>query len=794
MSRATASGAFSGIRVLDLSTRLAGAWAGRLFAGYGAQVLLVEPPTGHPLQLEPPFHDGQSLVHAYANDGKEVVVDADGSTARLLAEGVDLLITTTTNLDPLQEILRALPEQAVHLSVTPHGLTGPLAHLPGTQLTHCARTGWANVNSFQQEPPLQLPLRQVDFTAGIAAFNAAAAACFRALSGGPGTQADVSELEAAASLSAPWAILGLFFDSPRTQWGPGGPTYRTRSGPLWTSRDGLINFGFAEWARWQEAMAIFGLNEIGEDDALQPVRGRQGKNLKPVVEALADATRKLGKWELFHKLAGELHCIAGAVQSTSELLDNEHLEARDFLTEIAVGGSKGRAPAAPARLTGSPWRPAAPSASTSASTSPAGQQKRSAPGKDRSLPLKGVRVLSFTQAWSGTFGTEILSLLGADVVQIEGRQRPDVWRGNGAPVPKGLLNPALAQSPLNTNGMYNSVNLNKRAITLDMRSAEGRDLFWQLVPRFDVLCENFSPKVMGNWGITLETLQAQRPDIIFASLSGYGQTGPLARYPANGNTIEPMSGLSSLNGYPGDPGKNTSGLVPDPISGYYFAGAILAALAHRQRTGEGQRIDLSMMEAVAVQLGVNVLETSLTADAAGPAGNRHPRLAPHGYFLSGDGLWVAVAVEDEQQWRRLAELLKIEDARFATMAGRKAEEAALDQIINAWCQFRSAAEIESNLRGAGVCVATVANFLEVYRKPAECFTGRDYLVPVTHPESGTHAMPTLPWRYRNETAEAIRYSPRIGEHSREVLQKELGISDSDYADLEARGITGAPES
>ena len=126
--------------------------------------------------------------------------------------------------------------------------------------------------------------------------------------------------------------------------------------------------------------------------------------------------------------------------------------------------------------------------------------------------------------------------------------------------------------------------------------------------------------------------------------------------------------------------------------------------------------------------------------------------------------------------------------------GMTVSEAALDEIIGAWCQSRTAAEIEALLREAGVCVATVAYFLEIYRTPAECFTGRDYLVPVTHPESGTHGMPTLPWRYPNEPAGEIRYSPCFGEHSWEVLQKELGISDSVYADLEARGITGIPAS
>ena len=136
------------------------------------------------------------------------------------------------------------------------------------------------------------------------------------------------------------------------------------------------------------------------------------------------------------------------------------------------------------------------------------------------LPLQGIRVLAFTQAWAGTFATQLLGLLGADVVQIESCKRPDVWRGAGAPVPPAVRNPDIEQNPLNNNGMYNTVNLNKRAITLDMANPRGRDMFWRMVPQFDVVADNFSPHVMGNWGVTMETLREHRKDIIFASVSG----------------------------------------------------------------------------------------------------------------------------------------------------------------------------------------------------------------------------------------------------------------------------------
>jgi crotonobetainyl-CoA:carnitine CoA-transferase CaiB-like acyl-CoA transferase len=408
----------------------------------------------------------------------------------------------------------------------------------------------------------------------------------------------------------------------------------------------------------------------------------------------------------------------------------------------------------------------------------------------RTQPLAGVRVLCFTQAWSGTWGTEILSLLGADVVQIEGRRRPDVWRGPGSPIGREVLNEAIPQNPLNTNGMFNSVNLNKRAVTLDMTVPEGREIFWRLVPRFDVVCENFSPKVMANWGITLETLRASRPDIIFGSISGYGHTGPTAMYPANGNTTEPMAGLSSINGYVGDAGSNTGGFIPDPVSGYHFAAAVIAALVHRARTGAGQRIDCAMVEAVAVQLGDAVLEYSVNGNITKPAGNRHPRIAPHSMYPAAGDDWVAIAAETEPQWQALATLVGIDATGFGDMAARKSREAELDALIAAWTRDQDATRLEGLLTSHGIVAARVRPFLDIYRQPDPDLLSRGYLQQVTHPETGAHYMPTLPWRLHRTPAPEVRYSPCFGEHSENVFGEELGMTAADYQRLESRGITG----
>lgn len=796
--------ALRGLRVIDLSNRLSGAYAARLFGDFGANVILAEPADGHALRHEAPFVDDEagpenSLLHGYANWNKRSIVVKDVAELTDLVSSADVVVTT--DLPPwsndLSSALDELAPDAIHLSITPHGLTGPLASVPGNNLTSCARTGWCHINGLDDEPPLQLPVHQTGYIAGVAGFVGAMAALQKQI----GECVDVSEMEALALTNAPWAIVGQFKGEGEVSNGPNGPRNRGKSGPLYKVADGQINFGFGDWARWRDAMTFLGLPELAVDPVYEPVLGRYQQELDPVREALAKAIPKREKWEIFHGLAG-LRCISGVVQNAAELVENEQLLARDFFVKTELKGKSVKAPGAAVKLTASPWKltrhaPVLNEHGESIRTEI--QQTKRAPKKkssnpETSQPLSGIRVLTFTQAWAGPFATELLAFLGADVIQIEACHRPDVWRGAGAPVPPAIIDPAIQQSPLNTNGMYNSVNLNKRAITLDMRHPRGQEIFWRMLPNFDIVADNFSPHVMAKWGITLEKLREHRKDIIFASLSGYGRQGPLAEYPANGNTTEPMSGWSSIHGYEGDDGMNSGGLIPDPISGYHFAAAILVALNHRQRTGEGQRIDASMMETVAVQIGDAVLEHEANDRITRPRGNSHPTVAPHGVYKTQNSEWLAIAVETDDMWKSLATRMDapelLEDERFDSSRSRQRHRKALDEIMNNWCKNRNAAEEEEELGALGVCAARVVPFLDVYPEPSAQFRDRDFLVPITHPESGTHLLPQAPWKLAGTETLPLRYSPRFGEHSQEIFRVEAGIGVDEYHELVKLGVTG----
>ena len=796
-------GAFADIRVIDLSDRLSGAWAARLFGDFGADVVLVEPPGGHPLRAEPPFLGAgssepgpeRSLLHAYANWNKRSVVAEDDAAIAALCEDADVLVTTGN-------APAAIRPGAVHLSITPHGLTGPLAAVPGNNLTSCARVGWATINKHAEDAPLQLPVRQTGYIAGLAGFIAAAAALYR----GGGERLDVSETEALALTCAPWAAMGIFIGGRAAAFGPAGGRKRGQPGPLWRAADGLINYGYGDWQQWTPAMRFLGLDELALDERFVSAWGRHQQDTRPVRDGLAKISAERPKWDLLHGLA-KLRCISGVVQNARELRDSEQLKARGFIQETRVDGQPARAAGAIAKLSETPWmlhRPAPQLGEHDGQVAPAGNRP-SASAAGIGQPLQGVRVLCFTQAWAGTFCTEMLALMGADVVQIETVRRPDVWRGAGAPVPPAVRDSDIVQTGINTNGMYNSVNLNKRAITLDVAHPRGREIFWRLIPKFDVLVDNFSPHVTTNWGVTLATLRERRPDIIFASVSGYGRQGPLAEYPANGATTEPMAGLSSIHGYQGGEPMNTGGLIPDPISGYTLTVAILTALNYRKHTGVGQRIDAAMLEAVAAQAGDAILEYDANGSVRGPGGNRHPRFAPHGVYAcadggagdgSGDGSgeWIAVAAETDAAFKNLARHIGAAelaaDARFATNVARKRNEDALDEILAARFASQDAAALAEALGALGVCAAKCEPFKPVYANANPQFDARRFLVPVTHPESGTHRMPVLPWSMANTPAIGVTHSPRFGEHSREVFAKELNIGDAEYEELVRLEVTG----
>ena len=801
--------AFEGLRVLDLSDRLSGAYCARLFGDFGADVLLLELPEGHALRKEPPFLDDslgpdRSLVHAYVNANKRSRTTAGNveDLADHIADS-DIIVTTEVPLRPaLDEALKAKRADAVQVSVTPFGLEGPLAGMPGNNLTHSAMSGWADICGYEAEPPLQLPPHQSDYFAGAMAFVGAAAAILRSHDSGDGALVDTSELEATVVSSVPWALAAV---TEGSQGLTALVHMHSREKPeFYQTLDGEIMAGFGQGQFWMDAMRILGIDELVDDRFADPLQRLDHlEEIRSLVQKRIDTQPSR---ELFEKLA-TIRSVVGMVQTTEDLLQDPHLDSRDYFVETEMAGRPLQMPGASAKLSATPWklRSPAPNRSEPQPEAPL-PRKRPAPTAGVrtdtpvpvAAPLAGMRVLTFTQAWTGPLATELLALLGADVVQIEARSRPDVWRtysgGYRAAVPEPIVDPSRTQRAWNVVGLYNATNLNKRAITLDMSDPHGEELFWNLVPKFDVFAENFSPHVLPNWRITYEKLRERRPDVIVASLSGYGATGPYSPYAANGATIEPMSGFSSVNGHDGGPSQNTGGLIPDPVGGVHLAVAILAAAHHRSRTGVGQQIDVSMVEAMTAHLGDAVLEWSANGNIRKPLGNRHARIAPHGVYPTRDKEWLALAAENDEAWTGLAELLELNpDARnnrFGSAESRKLHEDELDTIVAKWCADQEVDLAAAALRAIGCSAARVATIASVLERPDPQLLSRSFMAEIEHPEAGVSTVAVAPWQFSGEAVELVRPSPCMGEHSFEVLRDELGVTRAEYDELVEAGVTG----
>ena len=792
------------IKVVDVGTRMSTAWCSRLLADFGAQVLMVEPDGGHEVRSHPPFdQDGASVAARYVLANKQ---SAPSSSRADLVSSADVIVTSDLGAQALQQE----NPNAIVVAITAYGQSGAYSELPGNELTAYARSGWAFVNGLKGRPPLKGSGYQASYQAGALAYGAVVCALIEQLAanggpgqlaatggpgqlaatGGPGQLIDISELETLVSTSAPAPL--------RVQYS--GFLWERRTAPVNMAEgpapveDGYFALPLSRPVFWKKALDILGLPDLADDPELQQP-GLRHKHTERYADAVAEKMLSWQRMDLFHALADQ-RVIAGPVLRVDEMGSNPQFEARGFFAR--TGDSATRYPGAFARMSRSRWQlrhemqePGAGAASFAPAEPVAVKPVRS--GGQGQGPLSGFRGLVLTQAWAGTYATELLALLGAQVVQVEVRNRLDSWRGSYQnPIPKSLQGLKSAKHPWNCSPLYNSVNLNKQCVTLDLSEPDGVEIFKGLLPSFDFVAENFSPRVMGNLGLSYESLCEIKPDIILASLSAYGAVGPWARVPGIGGTIEPSSGMSSLLGYEGEHPQNSGQMYPDPVAGLYGFGAIATALLHRDRTGLGQYIDLSMQEANFTCIGDAWMEYELTGNVRGPMGNRHPLYAPHGMFpAAGDDQWIAISAQTDEQWRTICSVLDIDGAAWPTNAERKANEAQLDELIGAATAAVDKVEVAETLARAGVPAAPLLDSFEIVDD--EVLRERGHLVHVDHPETGPMWQSGVPVHLSRTPGAVVSHAPLQSQHSFEVFNGYLGMTEERYAELVERGITGKGE-
>jgi len=406
------------------------------------------------------------------------------------------------------------------------------------------------------------------------------------------------------------------------------------------------------------------------------------------------------------------------------------------------------------------------------------------------LPLRGLRVLDWTLYWAGPYLGMMLHDLGAEVIKIESpsnwdplRTVIDVNKYEGAGG-----KPLTPQQRANVNQHFNEWNRGKLGLAIELADERGHELLLRLAAQSQIFIENHRPGAKEKLGIGYEELRRVRPDLIYVSVSGFGQTPPERDAMALGAPVELASGLFSLNGYLNDATPAKTGFsYGDPVGALTALSALLLAVRAWRRTGEGRYIDVSMRDALSYGTGAAFVDWSMNGSERPRRGNRHPAFAPQGVYRSlGEDEWVAISVRDDRDWRALAGVLGDRDAAPLNAAERHERHDEIDARIEAWTSQRPAREAEAALQAAGVPAAAVLDYVQLGTDPQ--LAARGAFLKIDHPEFGTEVRASSQWQ-RGEHAQPIDApAPCFGQHNQQVLGEILGLAPDEIAALEREGV------
>jgi crotonobetainyl-CoA:carnitine CoA-transferase CaiB-like acyl-CoA transferase len=794
------AGALDGLRVVDLSERIAGQFATRLMADHGADVRLAEPPGGSVTRPDGPLfrHLNAGKTACPAGDVVELcrwadvaVVGDAGEAARIAAACPDTLVA----------------------EVTDFGGAGPYRDWTGGELVHQALSGSMFMNGLAGREPLYGVGHRASCSAGLWLYIGVLAALHRRATDGtlPGP-VEVTVHEAAAAMeqnfSTQYAYNGTY------PWR--GERVRTKSRAH--CRGGWISY-FVQRGQWPLYCAMLGAPELADDPRFR-AWPELVRNWRAAADLLAESAPSVDLDDVL-RLAAEHRLVLAPMLSPLDLRHDEHLLARDFWREVPTPDGPQPALGPVFRMSLTPAdrdRPAPPPAEGAAPPGDGGRSASALPARDdptpvpagtaasvsgpewkrpaaaTDLPLAGVRVLDFTSAWAGPMATRILAMLGADVLKVEGPDRPDGWRGEWRERPSALgyypdLEPGAR--PYDRDCWFNTQNHDKRSVVLDLRRAGGIELVRELLPHVDAVIANFSPGVLDRLGIGYRDAAALKPDLVLVEMPAAGNTGPRSRQRGLGPTMEANAGIAGLIGYPDDGPVGSGTAYLDPIGALHGAAALLTALYHRTAHGPGQYVEVAQQEAAMHWIGEIVLAAVETGTPPPLLGNARPDACPHGAFpAAGDDEWVAIAASTDAQWQALRAVLELPaDPRFDTLAGRVAARAEVEAAVAAAVRERSKHETAALLQDAGVPAAPVVHGRDLHHD--RHLRERDWFARLHHPQAGAHDYPCLPLRYAGRRPHPAHPSPMFGQHTDEVLREYLGLDDDRLAALRADGVTAA---
>ncbi len=402
------------------------------------------------------------------------------------------------------------------------------------------------------------------------------------------------------------------------------------------------------------------------------------------------------------------------------------------------------------------------------------------------LPLEGIRIADLTMVWAGPCCTKFLADVGAEVIKIESVKNYDLNR-------TFVYLPPGTPRPYNRSAYFNHYNRNKYGISLNLAKPRGKEIFKRLVKMSDVVIENYRADVMDKLGLNYEMLKAVKEDIIMVSMPGHGKYGPERDNYAYGTLMEQLSGLVSITGYPDGYVQRSGISYGDPVAGAAAAGAVMAALHYRRRTGKGQYIDLAQREGITRMIGEAFMDWSMNRRVQQPMGNRHPSMVPQGcYRCKGVDQWVTIAVETDAEWecfcRALSDIDWTRDARFAGSLSRWQNQDELNKYIESWTILRTPYEVIHVLQSAGVAAGAVLDARNLLEDPH--LNERGFWEIQTHRDAGTWRMDGPVWHLSKTPAHIRMSAPCFAEHNDYVFREILGLSAEEIEQLEKEEVTG----
>lgn len=786
-----------GFTVIDLSTGIAGGYCSKILADGGAEVIKVEPPQGDPLRYwsaSGAETAGNGALFSFLSGAKRsVVADPDRDTVLVdrLLSGADAVIWSRGSA--IAEHPAFAPNQITrdhpHLivtAITPFGLDGPWADRPATEFTLQAWSGgvFGIGRGSQDRPPAFVGGQIGEYLAGAYASAFTLASWFAR--GDGGDLLDLSMLET--------QIMGLtyypvtYFEMLGKPW---RDTRRLTVPGIATAKDGLVDVGCGTAQQWFDLCAMTGHPEWIDEESPLSITEQANEKAEEIYAWFKDQTV-----EEIRDLATAFRIPNAPVANGANVAELDHFQARHaFIANPRDGFIQ---PDRPYRIPQVNWGPAQPAPGLGEHTEhyrsaePVTREPAAAAGNRQDAgPFTGLRVLDLTTFWAGPSCTHLLAMLGAEVIHIESTGKPD-----GTRLIAGI--PASEPQWWERSPIFSALNTNKLGLTIDLRHTAGREVLRKLVATADVIVENFTPRVLEQIGLDFDTVRQLRSDAILLRMPGFGLEGPWRDNPAFAYAIEAAAGVSWLTGFP-DRNPYEPYSVGDPNAGIHALNALLLALEHRRRAGEGVLVEAAMVDAALNVAAEQVIEYSAYGALLQRDGNRGPTAAPQNLYRTADidefgrlDSWVAVAISTDEQWAALGAALGrpawAAEPSLATAAGRREHHDLIDARLSAWCAERSGDEIVEVLWPAGI---PVAKAVQPHRQAELAqLAHRGFFEEVGHPVNPEVRHSTLPVRSeRGPKRFHRRPAPLLGEHNHDLL-RELGLTEAEIAALEADGVIG----